>query len=307
MGSNDAQMTLLPGMFIVFLTVVFGANAVAIKLTLTGMGPLTAAGLRFALAAVAIACWARVTDRSFTIRREQLIQVAIVSLAFTCQLSLFYLGLKRTHASRGVLFSNLLPFIVLFLSHRFIPGERVTWKQLVGCVLGFVGVVFMFVDGSGLSKGFRVGDLIILTAVLIWSGNVVFTKRIIDDFAPFQLVLYPMIVSVPIFLSAGFFWDDRMVFKLDSMVIGAYFYQSLISAAFGFVAWNTMLKRFGASTLHSFLFIMPIAGVLISGLLLNEPITPNLLVALTFIAAGIATVHISPRRPAFSLPPTRGI
>jgi drug/metabolite transporter (DMT)-like permease len=256
---------------------------------------------------VAIACWARCTERSFSIRKDQIVQVAIVSLAFTCQLSLFYLGLKRTYASRGVLFSNLLPFIVLFLSHHFIPGERITWRKLAGCVLGFAGVVFMFIDDNGLSHGIRNGDLIIFAAVLIWSGNVVLIKRIIDDFAPFQLVLYPMIVAVPIFLFAGFFWDDRMVFNLNKVVLGAYFYQSLISAAFGFVAWNTMLKRYGASTLHSFLFIMPIAGVSISGVLLNEPITPNLLVALAFIAAGIAMVHIGPKRPVVTFPPARGL
>ena len=83
MSSGNAQMTLLPGVFIVFLTVIFGGNAVAIKLSLVGMGPLTTAGLRFALAAVAIACWARATGRSFRIQTGQAFQLLIVSIAFT--------------------------------------------------------------------------------------------------------------------------------------------------------------------------------------------------------------------------------
>ena len=103
MGSRKTDMTLLPGVFIVFLTVLFGANAVAIKLSLDGMGPLTTPGLRFALAAAAIACWARFTGRSFRIQAGQWFQLMIVSAAFTIQLSLFYLGLSRTYASRGVL------------------------------------------------------------------------------------------------------------------------------------------------------------------------------------------------------------
>lgn len=307
MASGNADITLFPAMFIVFLTLIFGGNTVAIKLALTGMGPLTVAGLRFALAALAIACWARATGRSFRIQRNQTIQLLIVSLSFTLQLSLFYLGLERTYASRGVLISNLLPFFVLFLSHWFIPGEGITWKKTVGIGLGFTGVAFMLTDAHGYSLSLQIGDLIILAAVTVWSCNVVYTKRIIADFSPFHLVLYPMIFSIPVFLLAGFLWDARMVFDLSPTVVGAYIYQSLISAAFGFVAWNTMLQRYGASSLHAFVFIMPIAGVVSSGLLLDEPMTPNLIVALIFIAAGVLMVHLSPKKPALTFPLGRGL
>ncbi|XPS90372.1 conserved uncharacterized membrane protein, DUF6 [Desulfosarcina variabilis str. Montpellier] len=131
MASATSHMTLVSVCVTIMLTVIFGGNAVAIKLTLTGMGPLTSAGLRFVLAATAIACWARVTRRSFCIRADQVFHLLLVSLGFTTQLTLFYLGLERTFASRGVLISNLLPFFVLFLSHRFIPGERITLKNMV--------------------------------------------------------------------------------------------------------------------------------------------------------------------------------
>lgn len=307
MDLKNKEMTLLSGVFIVFLTVIFGGNAVAIKLALTGMGPMTTAGLRFALAALTIACWARLTGRSFRILPGQVFQLLVVSVGFTIQLCLFYLGLDRTYASRGVLISNLLPFFVLFLSHRFIPGERITWKKMVGILLGFSGVAVMFGDGQELSGLLHGGDLIILGAVSLWSCNVVYTKRIINDYPPFHLVLYPMLFSAPVFLCAGFLWDDRMLFNLNLTVIGAYAYQSLVSAAFGFVAWSTMLQRYGASTLHSFVFIMPISGVIFSGLVLREPITPNLIVALVLIAVGILIVHASPKRPSFTFPLGRGL
>jgi len=305
--TENVPITLLPGVFIVLLTVIFGGNAVAIKLALNGMGPLTTAGLRFALAATAIAIWARSTGRVFQLRPGQWHQVSIVSSVFFLQLSLFYLGLERTYASRGVLISNLLPFFVLFLSHRFIPGERITLKKMMGIIMGFAGVVVMFSGVGGFFGSLHTGDPIILAAVMLWSGNVVYTKRIIKDYAPFQLVLYPMLVSAPIFLTAGFFCDTDMIVNLNPTVMGAFFYQGMISAAFGFVAWNTMLKRYGASTLHAFVFIMPIAGVVFSGLLLNEPITPNILAAMALIAAGIGLVHLNPKRPTFTFLPGRGL
>ncbi len=302
MASDNRDMTFLPGVFAVLLTLIFGGNTVAIKLTLAGMGPLTTAGLRFALAAAAIAGWAHLTGRSFRILPGQAPQLLIVSVGFTIQLGLFYLGLERTYASRGVLISNLLPFLVLLLSHRYIPGECITPKKLIGMVLGFIGVAAMFYGAEGLLASLYSGDLIILAALIIWSCNVVYTKRIIHDYAPFHLVLYPMLFSVPIFIAAAFLWDARMLFDLNPAVMGAFAYQSLISAAFGFVAWSTLLQRYGVSALHAFVFIMPIAGVAFSGLLLGEPITPQLIIAVAFIAAGILMVQISPRRHTVVIP-----
>ncbi len=57
--------------FTACICTLFGANAVAIKISLTGLGVFTTAGLRFGIASVVIALWARVTGRSFNIRKVE--------------------------------------------------------------------------------------------------------------------------------------------------------------------------------------------------------------------------------------------
>jgi len=220
---------------------------------------------------------------------------------------LFYLGLSKSNASRGTLLSNLLPFFILFLAHFFIPGDRITKRKFFGILLGFAGVVFMFADEQAIQAGFRTGDLIILGAVSIWSCSTVYLKRIIGTFPPFQLVLYSTMLSVPLFMVEALLWDQAMIFNLDAPVIGALLYQSLITASFGFVAWNTLLKKYGAVSLHSFIFIMPIAGVALGGLVLGEPITVKIILALAFIVLGIFVVHWHPKKEAPAYPIRREI
>jgi drug/metabolite transporter (DMT)-like permease len=98
-----------------------------------------------------------------------------------------------------------------------------------------------------------------------------------------------------------------MVFQVNAPVIGALLYQSLITASFGFVAWNTMLKKYGAVSLHSFVFIMPIAGVALGGLVLGEPITIKIVLALAFIVSGIFVIHWHPKTEAPAYPIRREI
>lgn len=287
----NENLTFAAGVFAVFLCILFGSNAVAIKITFSGMGVFTTAAIRFGVAAIAIFLWAKITGQNTALKKGQLHQVLIFSSLFTVQLSLFYLGLSKSNASRGTLLANLLPFFILFLAHFFIAGDRITKQKFFGILLGFTGVVFMFIDEESLSNGFRTGDLIILLAVFIWSCSTVYLKRVIGTFSPFQLVMYSTLFSVPFFIVEALLWDDSMFFHLDAPVIGALLYQSLVTASFGFVAWNTMLKKYGAVSLHAFVFIMPIAGVTLGGLVLGEPITIKILLALVFIVSGILVVH----------------
>ena len=260
------------------------------------MGPFAVAGIRFALAALAISAWAAATGRSFRLKPGQLGPLAVLSIIFPLQLSLFYLGISKTNASRACLIVNLLPFWVLFLSHLFIPGDRLNRRKFIGILMGFMGVIFLFIEKKGLSAEFQTGDLVVLAATLLWAANVVYTKRIIAAYRPFQLVLYPMIFSVPIFLAASRLFDPATAGRITAQWIGAIVYQSLITAAFGFVAWSTLMQTYGATAMHSFVFIMPVAGVSLAYLILGEPLTAHLLGAAACITAGILIVHVKAGR-----------
>ncbi len=299
----NGGLTFAAGVFAVFLCILFGSNAVAIKITFAGLGVFTTAAIRFGVAAAVIFLWAKFTGQTIALKKGQLHQVLIFSALFTVQLSLFYLGLSKSNASRGTLLANLLPFFILFLAHFFIAGDRITKQKFFGILLGFTGVVFMFLDEESLGSGFRTGDLIILSAVVVWSCSTIYLKRVIGTFSPFQLVMYSTLFSVPFFLAEALLWDDAMVLQLDAPVIGALLYQSLVTASFGFVAWNTLLKKYGAVSLHAFIFIMPIAGVALGGLVLGEPITVKIMLALVFIVAGILVVHWKTREepPAYPI------
>jgi len=304
--ANNQELPLSASVFTSLLSILFGANSVAIKLSLSGLGAFTTAGLRFSMAVPVIFFWARITRRSFRVDKNQLYQLLIVSFVFIIQLSSLYLGFSRTNASRGTLLINLQPFFVLFLAHYFIPGDRITLRKSFGLFLGFTGMSFVFLGKQGVTSDIRIGDTMILFSAVLWACNTVYMKKIISGFDPFQLILYPMIFSIPFFLLAGSIWDSTMIADMNLKVLGSLLYQSVITASFGWVAWNTLLRKYGAVSLHSFLFIMPVAGVLLGGLVLGEPLNLNIFLALFLIVSGILSVNLRTKKytPIY---PSRGV
>ncbi len=290
-ASND--LTLKASLYTAFLCILFGANTVGIKISLSGLGIFTNAGIRFALASTALFLWAKVTGQSLSFNRQQGYKLFILSIIFTFQLSSFYYGLSMTTASHGSLIANLLPFIVLILAHFFIPDDQITIKKIGGIALGFIGVLFLFFDSTSnaVSGQMHTGDIVISFAVFLWGCSAVYTKRIISEISILQITLYPMIFGAPIFLAAGFLWDGEMVRFLDISIINSLIYQSFVTAAYGFIAWNRLLYRFGATAIHSFVFIMPVSGVFLSVILLGEPLTFNIVVSIILIIAGMLVVN----------------
>ncbi|OGR26538.1 MAG: multidrug DMT transporter permease [Desulfobacterales bacterium RIFOXYA12_FULL_46_15] len=299
MFQND-DMTVRAAALTIFLCILFGANTVAIKLCLTGLGAFTAAGIRFVIAALAIYLWARLKKASLALNREQFRQMLVLAAIFVVQLSCFYIGIGKTTASHGALISNVLPFIVLILAHFFIPGDTISLKKGIGITLGFVGVLFLFFDKQDLTGDVKTGDLIVLMAVILWSSSAVYVKRIISGYNVAQITLYPIVFGTPFFFIGALLWDTRMVVELNTTVITSLLYQALISASFGFIAWNSLLQRFGATALHSFIFIMPLSGVIAGVLLLGETITPHLAASIFFIVVGVIIVNLRRKKRVVS-------
>jgi drug/metabolite transporter (DMT)-like permease len=71
-------------------------------------------------------------------------------------------------------------------------------------------------------------------------------------------------------------------------------FQSVYIVAFTYVLWFWLLSRYPASGLASFTFLTPAFGVLCSGILLGEHLSPRIFLALGLIAAGLIIVN----RPA---------
>ena len=285
------------------LCIMFGSNAIAVKITFTGFGIYFIAGLRFMVASFCLVIWANMTGQQLLVPRKKWLPISIISVAFAIQLLLIYAGLNKTTVARSALITNLQPFFVLFLAHFFIPGDRINLNKTLGIILAFTGMVFVFLDHTVLSRDLRTGDLLTLAGAFGWACNAVYTKRVIKDYKPIQIAVYPMIAAIPIAFLTSLFLDDELVRFVNSGILLAFFYQCFV-AAFGYVVWNSLLAKYGAVTLHSFIFVMPISGVFLSNIILDEPVTQRLLTGLAFVVTGLLVTHLKGKkliRPIFNM------
>ena len=286
------------------LAVLWGGNSLSIKISLQDLPPLGLAFLRFALGLIAVGGWAFYRGISLKPRRGELPKLLVLASIFLLQVVTLNVGTHLTTASRSTIFINAYPFFTALFAHLWIPSERLTVPKTFGITVAFIGVVttvapnlqagFTATEGI-LASTALIGDLIVLISGGFLGLRVVVTKRMIQSIHPYRLLVWMLMLGLPCFLTLSLLLERGETYRWTTPGVAALFYQGWVIAGACYLAWTTILERYSASKLVVLFFATPLAGVLLSHLLMGDELTLSLLVGSVLVAAGIYLVNIRGR------------
>ncbi len=284
---------------VLMLCLVWGLNYASMKVVNQGLQPVFVAGVRFGLAAVVIFLWCMARRIPLFRADGTLVAGIVAGLLFGAEFALIQTGLDYTSASRSVVFTYTMPFWVALGAHLFVPGERMSLLGFIGLVLAFSGVAFVFADKLSLpSPDAWIGDVMCLVAAVLWAATTIVIKTTRLRFAkPEKVLLYQLVVAAVILTPVAPLFGP-LVRTITPIGVGAFVFQVLIVVSTTFLVWFWLIRNYPASRLTSFTFLTPVAGVLMGGVLLDEPIGWRLGVALVLVAIGIYLVNRPVPTPA---------
>ena len=279
---------------VIFTAILWGGNAVTIKIGLGGLPPLALATLRFCLGSAVVLVWTKFLRVPLTLKSGELIPLIGLGALFILQIYLLNEGTRLTLAGRSAVFISTYPFFATFFAHFFVPGDRLSHQKVIGMILSFTGVVLVFAESFVLGELRHIpGDLLVLGSAVLLGARLIYMKILTQNMHPGKVLVWQAAFGIPAFLLLSLIFEGSRKYGLDGRVISAVLYQGLIVAGICFIIHATLLRRYIASRLTVFGFITPIAGVILSGLLLSEPISLGLVASLILVAAGIAIVNRS--------------
>ena len=283
---------------IIILTLLWGFNYTAIKVSNQGISPVFASALRSVIASLCGVVYCLRKQQKLFHTDIMLFHGMMVGLMFGLEFACIYFGLLLTDASRSVVFVYLSPFVVAVGAHFFLRGDRLTFLKVLGLTLAFVGIVIVFLGRPQTAKPtMLIGDILQITAAFLWGATTLYIKRFMaEKIHPINTFLYQLFFSIPILFAVSLILEPHWISKIDLTIGLSLFYQSVIVAFASFLIWFKLIHDYSVSRLSAFTFFTPIFGVLFGILFMREELTSSLMIGLPMVCVGIFLVNWKKKR-----------
>ncbi|MDD4311090.1 MAG: DMT family transporter [Eubacteriales bacterium] len=294
----------------VLCTLLWGSAIPIVKISSPLFGIATAfdrilfAGIRFTAAGLVTLLVARFCSPAMhpfhVSRAASLLGLGLVQT--TAQYVCFYLGLAHALGTRTAILNTTSTFFAVFLAALFFPTERITLKKLIGCLVGFTGIVLANLGGAVGGAFSWNGDFLILLSSFFFALGSVISKRLSRKADPIRVAGAQLSLGGAVLLSIGLVGGGALrSINLQGLLL--LLYLIFLSAA-AFTIWTSLLRRYDAASVSVYFFLLPVFGVALSGLLLGERIAlVQTLTALLFVCTGIVIVN-RPAGKRRNVPPT---
>jgi drug/metabolite transporter (DMT)-like permease len=267
------------------------------------LGPATAAWLRYLVVVIAFVawCWAyknRNGPRMLPHDSRSWRYTVWLGLLGTMAYQLLFMhGMKWTAAGDASLIIPVNPVFTVLLAAPML-GQKVTKRMAFGLLLGIVGVSVVVGWSPNTDIPFEhrlLGDAMIVLAALAWATNSNLTKIALEEDGigtTEELVIWYSIVGwimlTPWMLAE--IWDTGIP-NPNTAEWGSIVYLGLFSTVLTYVWFARGIDRIGPTAAASYVFLVPIFGVLSGWALLDESIGASMLVGFVLIVMGVREVQ----------------
>lgn len=284
-----------------FCTILWGTAYPAVKIgyelfaidAADGFGKLLFAGLRFTLAGLMTLAVSIMLQKKLVVpERQHWSGIALLGIVqTTCQYIFFYLGLAGTTGVKGSILYALSTFFVVIFAHFLFPDDSMTLQKIIGCCIGFAGVLLITFDGTGLGGGFAfTGEGFIMLSTLSSALGSIISRRVTQGQDPVVITGYQLTGGGLVLILIGLLGHGHFG-AVTGRGLLLLLYMAFLSAA-AFTVWTMLLKYNPASKIAIYNFLIPIFGTTFSVMFLGESIFhARSLLALALACAGIYIVN----------------
>jgi drug/metabolite transporter (DMT)-like permease len=210
----------------------------------------------------------------------------------------FFAALGLIPASRTAVFVALNPALTIVFA-VLLFRERLVWTRWLGVALALLGVWIVITRGDLLQlfQSIGKGELLMLMAVASWAGYTLIGRQVLKTMSPLKSTLWASIFGTIMlaFFAAGDLANLKAS-QFTTPVVLSLIFLGALGTAVAFVWYYQGVQRLGTARTVVFNNLVPIFGVLLGWLILDESISISLLVGGSIAVVGIFLVNRVPAK-----------
>jgi drug/metabolite transporter (DMT)-like permease len=205
----------------------------------------------------------------------------------------FFEALARAPAGKTSLFVSLGP-IITAVSVAILLKERLGWRRWAGIALALLGSMTIITDadllaaGNHIARAFVSGEAFMLLAVISWVGFTIVSRFALLGMSALVATTYSTLFGTVMLLVGATTeipdWHSAML-SWQNLLLVLYF--GLFGTVLAFVWYSEGVQRLGPTRAIVFTNLVPVFGVILGYLLLDEAIEFSMVLGGTMVICGV--------------------
>jgi drug/metabolite transporter (DMT)-like permease len=278
--------------------VFWGSTYFAIKIGVGVLPPFLFAGLRFVAAGALLLTGTLAFGDRLPRQAKDWIRASIAGVMLLAGGNAFVVWAEQ-YTPSGVA-SVFVVTVALWMAFfdSIIPGGsgRLGWRVIVGLLVGFLGTSLL-VGASPreiLAADLR-GPIALTCASAFWSLGSIYAKRQPTAASPYVTAAIQMLAGGTFVTLVGTVLGEWGAWHLSGRGALAMSYLVLFGSIVGYSAYSYALRHAPATIVGTYAYVNPVIAVLLGGVLLSEPITGRMVIAIGMILAAVVWIQFSHR------------
>ena len=281
------------------LALIWASAFFNIKIATYSYGPITIAFLRILFGAIPVIILCLVKNikiEAFSKDWMWYASIGIINLVIPFFLIAY--GVQKVQSNLAAILMSSTPISATILAHFFVDKEKINFFKIIGIILGFLGILYLFSDNLLITNSNFLSALMILLGSTFYVIGGILTLKIShkkNENVTASILIWGTLIICPISLFFEQPWTLSP--RLDSTL--SLIYLGVFPTGVAWLLRFVILKKNGLVFQSQVAYLIPIFGVILGFLFLDELITSKVLIALVTVILGIYFVKKSSTSKSF--------
>jgi len=270
-----------------FLALIWSSAFFNIKIATYSYGPITIALGRVlfgAIPVILLCSYKKIKIEAFSKDWYWFAMIGFINLV--APFFLISYGVKSVQSNLAAILMSTTPLSSTILGHLFTKNEKFNFIKTFGILIGFSGIIYLFSDNLLINDNNFISALLILLGSTCYVIGGVLTLKISkkkNENVTGSILIWAIIILIPLtcFIEKPWNLNPSMLSTVSLIYLG------IVSTGLAWLLRFRILKNNGLIFQSQVSYLIPIFGMILGYIFLNEMITPKILVSLIAVLVGL--------------------